>query len=299
MFRRVLKIQPRFFSRTATNLEIVTFPMADIGEGIKEVEVLNWFVKEGDVVEEFQKLCEIQSDKAMAEITSKYTGKITKIYTDVGDMQQVGSGLVDIDVEGEESATPEPVSAAPATSTSGGALETVAMVEIAEGIKEVEVLQVFAKEGDVVSEGDNLIEIQSDKATAEIPSPFSGTVKNITAVVGEALAVGGPICQITTEGGSTPAPTTSAPASSSSASTTAPVAAKSTSSSGGLYTQSAAGKKVLATPAVRRIAAEKKVDLTQVPATGKGGRVTKEDIIKYVYYLFVLFTANSKYDNKN
>eukprot|EP01060_Flectonema_neradi_P040578 TRINITY_DN9300_c0_g1_i7.p1 TRINITY_DN9300_c0_g1~~TRINITY_DN9300_c0_g1_i7.p1 ORF type:complete len:185 (+),score=51.52 TRINITY_DN9300_c0_g1_i7:108-662(+) len=154
MFRRAL-IQPRFFSRTAANLEIVTFPMADIGEGIKEVEVLNWFVKEGDTVEEFQKLCEIQSDKAMAEITSKYTGKITKIYTEVGDMQQVGSGLVDIDVDGGD-APEAPPAAAPASSapasSSGGSLETVNMMEIADGISKVEVLQVFVKDGDVVSE---------------------------------------------------------------------------------------------------------------------------------------------------
>eukprot|EP01060_Flectonema_neradi_P040577 TRINITY_DN9300_c0_g1_i5.p1 TRINITY_DN9300_c0_g1~~TRINITY_DN9300_c0_g1_i5.p1 ORF type:complete len:549 (+),score=152.08 TRINITY_DN9300_c0_g1_i5:108-1754(+) len=287
MFRRAL-IQPRFFSRTAANLEIVTFPMADIGEGIKEVEVLNWFVKEGDTVEEFQKLCEIQSDKAMAEITSKYTGKITKIYTEVGDMQQVGSGLVDIDVDGGD-APEAPPAAAPASSapasSSGGSLETVNMMEIADGISKVEVLQVFVKDGDVVSEGDNLIEIQSDKATAEIPSPFSGTVKNITAVIGEDLKIGGPICQIQAEGSSSSATTTSAPSTTTTTTTSSTATSASTTaskSSGGLFHQSEAGKKVLATPAVRRIAAEKSVDLTKVPATGKGGRVTKEDIINFL-----------------
>eukprot|EP00662_Eupelagonemidae_sp_cell21_P001185 gene1185-18062_t len=68
--------------------------------GIKEVEVLSWDVSEGDEVEggEFQKLCDVQSDKATVEITSKYAGKLSKIYTPAGKawllfMQQVGQPL--------------------------------------------------------------------------------------------------------------------------------------------------------------------------------------------------------------
>ncbi|CAL5413094.1 unnamed protein product [Camellia sinensis] len=58
---------------------IVDVPLAQTGEGIAECEVLKWYVQEGDEVEEFQPLCEVQSDKATIEITSRYKGKVTQI----------------------------------------------------------------------------------------------------------------------------------------------------------------------------------------------------------------------------
>lgn len=62
---------------------------SDIGEGIAEVELLQWFVKEGDTVKQFDKLCEVQSDKATVEITSRYSGKITKLHHKTGDVVKV------------------------------------------------------------------------------------------------------------------------------------------------------------------------------------------------------------------
>ncbi|KAG2531278.1 hypothetical protein JM18_001686 [Phytophthora kernoviae] len=77
----------------------VPFKLADIGEGIAEVEVLQWFVKSGDEVKQFQNVCEVQSDKATVEITSRYDGIVTKVHYEVGEMAQVGSTLIDIDVD--------------------------------------------------------------------------------------------------------------------------------------------------------------------------------------------------------
>lgn len=56
------------------------FRLADIGEGIAEVEVLQWFVKEGDVIQEFDPVCEVQSDKATVEIKSPFSGKVIKLH---------------------------------------------------------------------------------------------------------------------------------------------------------------------------------------------------------------------------
>eukprot|EP01064_Diplonema_japonicum_P002143 TRINITY_DN11375_c0_g1_i1.p1 TRINITY_DN11375_c0_g1~~TRINITY_DN11375_c0_g1_i1.p1 ORF type:complete len:549 (+),score=146.76 TRINITY_DN11375_c0_g1_i1:44-1690(+) len=288
MLRSAMKMRPvvarRYFSQTKYALEIVTFPMADVGEGIKEVEVLDWFVKEGDRVEEFQKICEIQSDKATAEVTSRYTGVIKKIYTSIGDMQQVGSGLIDIDVEGsEESAapTPTPAAAAPAAAAPvGKQVKTFPLADIGEGIKEVEILQWFVKEGDVVEEMDKLCEVQSDKATVELSTPFSGKILKVYHNVGDMQQVGQGLVDIEVEGVEE-APAASAPSTPTPAAALAAAPSTPSTPVGG-FAQSSAGKKVLATPAVRRIAAEKKIDLTQVPATGKGGRVTKEDIINFM-----------------
>jgi len=74
----------------------VQFKLADIGEGIAEVELLQWFVKEGDVVKSFDKICEVQSDKATVEITSRYDGSILKLHHQVGDIMKVGHPIVDI-----------------------------------------------------------------------------------------------------------------------------------------------------------------------------------------------------------
>eukprot|EP00300_Choanocystis_sp_HF-7_P037116 c53118_g1_i1.p1 GENE.c53118_g1_i1~~c53118_g1_i1.p1 ORF type:complete len:496 (+),score=129.04 c53118_g1_i1:66-1553(+) len=76
---------------------VVNFPLADIGEGIAEVEIIEWFVKEGDNVQEFDKLCEVQSDKANVEITSRYSGKIIRLFHKVGSVAPVGDPLISID----------------------------------------------------------------------------------------------------------------------------------------------------------------------------------------------------------
>lgn len=87
----------------------VAFNLSDIGEGIREVVVKEWFVKEGDVVEQFDNLCEVQSDKASVTITSRYDGKIMKLHHDVDEIALVGKPLLEFDVADEVSAGNEEV----------------------------------------------------------------------------------------------------------------------------------------------------------------------------------------------
>eukprot|EP00921_Rhytidocystis_pertsovi_P017117 GHVQ01026910.1.p1 GENE.GHVQ01026910.1~~GHVQ01026910.1.p1 ORF type:complete len:514 (-),score=60.18 GHVQ01026910.1:2106-3647(-) len=86
---------------SATRLGLVNFKLADIGEGIAEVELLKWHKKTGDALEEMEAVCEVQSDKAAVEITSRYTGKILNLKHNVGDMIKIGDVLLSIDVEGD------------------------------------------------------------------------------------------------------------------------------------------------------------------------------------------------------
>ncbi|KNC77564.1 hypothetical protein SARC_09976 [Sphaeroforma arctica JP610] len=90
----------RAFRTSATCHKAISFNLADIGEGIAEAEVLQWFVEVGDKVEEFDPICEVQSDKATVEITSRYNGTILRKHYEVGDMAKVQAPLVDIDQEG-------------------------------------------------------------------------------------------------------------------------------------------------------------------------------------------------------
>jgi len=87
---------------SASRWEIAQFNLSDIGEGIKEVTVKEWFVKPGDTVAQFDNICEVQSDKASVTITSKYDGVVTKLYYEVDDIAQTGDPLIDVEIEGTE-----------------------------------------------------------------------------------------------------------------------------------------------------------------------------------------------------
>lgn len=84
-------------------LAVMPFKLADIGEGIAEVELMKWFVKPGDNVKAFDRICEVQSDKATVEITSRYDGVIVNVLHEEGAIVKVGSSLVDINVKGDAS----------------------------------------------------------------------------------------------------------------------------------------------------------------------------------------------------
>ncbi|XP_001606109.2 lipoamide acyltransferase component of branched-chain alpha-keto acid dehydrogenase complex, mitochondrial isoform X2 [Nasonia vitripennis] len=79
--------------------KLVAYKLADIGEGIREVTVKEWFVKPGDKVSQFDNICEVQSDKASVTITSRYDGVVKKLHYDIEQSCLVGDALVDIELE--------------------------------------------------------------------------------------------------------------------------------------------------------------------------------------------------------
>ncbi|KTF89291.1 hypothetical protein cypCar_00033504 [Cyprinus carpio] len=92
--------QHRFFRTSYVAARpVLQFKLSDIGEGIMEVTVKEWYVKEGDKVSQFDSICEVQSDKASVTITSRYDGIIRKLYYDVDSIALVGKPLIDIETE--------------------------------------------------------------------------------------------------------------------------------------------------------------------------------------------------------
>jgi pyruvate dehydrogenase E2 component (dihydrolipoamide acetyltransferase) len=160
--------------------------------------------------------------------------------------------------------------------------------DIGEGVAEGEVVQWFVKEGDAIREDAPLVSVLTDKANVEIPSPKSGRVAKIHAAVGEKVKVGGLLVTIEVEGGapSTPvaaaapgpappsAPTAPPAATPAAAPSSTPPAAASKSSA----PVSNAPGVVLASPFLRRLAAERGIDLATVRGSGPGGRIVESDL---------------------
>ncbi|XP_015910910.1 lipoamide acyltransferase component of branched-chain alpha-keto acid dehydrogenase complex, mitochondrial [Parasteatoda tepidariorum] len=78
--------------------KLVSFNLSDIGEGIREVTLKEWYVKEGDKVNQFDSICEVQSDKASVTITSRFDGYIRKLHYEIDSTATVGSPLVEIEL---------------------------------------------------------------------------------------------------------------------------------------------------------------------------------------------------------
>src|SRR2546428_209887 len=135
--------------------------------------------------------------------------------------------------------------------------------DLGEGLTEAEIVKVLVQEGDLVQEDAPLLEVETDKATVEIPSPLTGRVTQIHVQPGQTVKVGAVLVTFDEEGGRSPLPAPSPTRAPSSSPPPAP---------------SHVGP-VAATPATRRLARELGVDLRTVRGgTGPGGRVTDDDV---------------------
>ncbi len=145
--------------------------------------------------------------------------------------------------------------------------------------------------GDHVDRYDPLVEITTDKVNAEVPSPVSGTIVDIVATEGETLPVGAELCVIDEgNGAASPGATDPATQVANQAAQPEPEPAQATSSatptSRPARPSGADGAMELlrtrSSPAVRRIAEEHGIDITDIHGNGNGGRVTKSDILRYI-----------------
>jgi pyruvate dehydrogenase E2 component (dihydrolipoamide acetyltransferase) len=152
-------------------------------------------------------------------------------------------------------------------------IEKIKLPDIGEGIAEGEIVRWLVKEGDEVKQFQSLVEVLTDKATVEIPSPYSGRVKKLLARVGERIRVGSPIAEIEIEGGEAPAGEKVEEA--------VKVEEKPQAAAQAIEVGEKARQTIRAPPSVRRLAQELGVDLSLVKGTGPGGIITKEDVMRF------------------
>ncbi len=177
--------------------EIIRVP--DIG-GATDVEVIEISVQVGDIVEVDQSIIVLETDKASMDVPSSMAGKVTSISVKEGDKVSEGDEVLVIEIEGA-AAAPEvkaeaPVAAAAPVSAPSVSSENKVTVPDIGGATDVEVIEICVAEGDTVEEGDSIIVLETDKASMDIPSPFSGKVGSISIKVGDTVSEGADILVI-------------------------------------------------------------------------------------------------------
>ena len=162
---------------------------------------------------------------------------------------------------------------APRAAVSPGAVTPFLLTDIGEGIAEVEILKWFKREGDAVAEFEEVCEVQSDKATVTITSPYDGRITKLHYAAGDIAKTGAPLIDVLVapaEGETAPAAAAASVAAAPAATAAAPAAAPAASSG-----------KVRASPAVRRLARLRNLDLATVTPSGRDGRVLKGDVLQH------------------
>ena len=257
------------------------FILPDIGEGIVECELLEWLVKEGDIIVEDQPVAEVMTDKATVQIPAMYSGKVEKLYYQAGDIAKVHEPLfaMQLDDDGGSEHTPpvEQLSSAPVannnsqpTIQANTGSEDFILPDIGEGIVECEVVKWLIAEGDVISEDQPVVEVMTDKALVEIPAKHAGTVSRLYYQQGDIAKVHTPLFAIAHgENDNAQADTINEQLSQAPAGDAANEQV--------LQVNSRPGK-ALASPAVRRLAKEQGIDIGNVLGSGKKGRVMKDDL---------------------
>ena len=292
----------------------IEFILPDIGEGIVECELLEWLVSEGEHIEEDQPVAEVMTDKATVQIPAMHAGVVNKLHYAVGDIAKVHAPLfsmtpddADANSDTQEDAQAEVKDNASETATandsaSSGAsngkhIEDFILPDIGEGIVECEIVKWNVAEGDEIEEDQAVVEVMTDKAVVEIPAKNAGTVHRLYYAQGDIAKVHSALFALEVAGEVTTTSGTNdeSPSANNSASSVASQSSVNTQTNGSSQqsAQVAPSKfsdgeyeppiaiegKVLASPAVRRVAREKNIDLSSVEGSGKKGRILKSDVL--------------------
>ena len=274
----------------------VTVP--DLG-GIDEVEVIEISVKVGDLIEAEQEIIVLESDKATMEVPAPIAGKVTEILISVGDKVSAGTPVVIVEGEGEATASSEEVKAtdvvaepqetqeqAPSVSPKNNESkksEVEIIVPDLGGAGAVEVIELTVNVGDSIEAEESILVLESDKATMEVPAPQAGVVLLFTVSVGDKVSEGDVIGRMQVENSTGSADESKKAASPEVSTTISPSPVKSVATTPPKsISNTVSTNKVHAGPAVRLLAREFGVNLSEVAGTGPKNRIIKEDVQAFV-----------------
>ena len=318
---------------------MIEFKLPELGENIEQGDLVRLMVAPGATVNAGQSVMELETDKAVVEVPSSVSGTVQEIRVKEGDKIKVGQVIFTVDgadakaspamsgqaVAAAPAATPkekptastsksEPVPAASLTaapsaaSTASAGAGEFKLPELGENITQGDLVRLMITPGTKVSEGQPVMELETDKAVVEVPSSVSGVVKDIKVREGEKIKVGQVI--FTLEGTAAlaaPARPRTAPVEHVSGQHGARLAFQAAIRAEGKTEEQAlppdqpqlaapafsmpvqlgkvAGTEhrqpVPAAPSVRRLAREVGVDIYEVKGRGPGGRISEDDVKAY------------------
>ncbi|MGV3523814.1 MAG: dihydrolipoyllysine-residue acetyltransferase [Candidatus Sericytochromatia bacterium] len=294
-----------------------------LGDNIDSAEITQVLVAVGDTLEAGQGLIELESDKATVEVPAPEAGVVKELRVASGDTVSEGQVILVLEAGEAESDTEQDASAQEAppaeaadaeqqadppaeTEASGnatGGSTEVRVPKLGDNVDSAEITRVLVAVGDTIEAGQGLIELESDKASVEVPSPATGTVQELRVAEGDTISVD-QVILVLSGGGASAAKTASKPAAKTEAKTEkapvrsdqpAPGSAQLERPQGftepyehqeraqeALPSPERVGDPAPAAPSVRRFARELGVDVHAVPGTGPGGRISKDDVKAYV-----------------
>ena len=270
--------------------ERTTVLVPDLGD-FHDVEVIEVLVKPGDSVAVDAPLITLETDKATMDVPSTAAGRVAEMKVSKGDRVSKGSPIVEL-ATAEAVAAPEAKAAAAASvdaaanpSAATAAAPSLVEVRVPDlgDFKDVEVIEVLAKEGDSVALESPLITLETEKATMDVPSSAAGTITKLHVGKGSRVNAGDVVASVRGSGAPvdqpvarepTPTPAAAAPNPEATVRMTAPAAAPAA--------PLADIRTAHASPSVRRFARELGVDLAHVKGSGFKGRISEDDVKAHV-----------------
>ena len=293
------------------------FKLPELGENIESADVVNVLVKVGDVIKKDQAVLEIETDKATIEVPSTIEGKITKLLIKAGDKVKVGATIFIVEDAGKvaesevkksestdkvenkkalkiEEENPKSKSEQEpkeqTKQTGKKEIKEFRLPDLGENIESADVVNVLVKAGDNVEKDQAILEIETDKATIEVPSTLAGKVVEVLIKAGDKAKVGEVMMKVETSDAASAEPKAvetivpkqedvveSKPKEETSAAPTGERPSVQTMEAPDKQTPIFKGA-APAAPSVRRIAREIGVDINKVPGTGPNGRISMDDV---------------------
>ena len=224
-------------------------------ESVADATVATWHVNVGDTVSRDQNLVDIETDKVVLEVVAPEDGVITEISQEEG-ATVLGEQVIALIGAADATAAPAETTAAPAAAPAAEGKEVDIKVPVLpESVADATIATWHVQPGEAVSRDQNLVDIETDKVVLEVVAPEDGVMGDHLHAEGDTV-LGEQIIGKLVAG--------AAPAAAAPAATEAPASTDESSD--------------VLTPSVRRLIAEKGLDASQIKGSGKGGRITKEDV---------------------
>jgi len=310
------------------------FTLPGLGENVAAGDIVSVLVAVGDTINENDPVLELETDKATVEVPAGVSGVVTAIHVKAGEKVRVGQLVLTLAETGAIAAAPpmiaapvQPVPAPIAPPAAASAPKPVpapaaptlvqfTMPDLGENVAGGNVVSILVAVGETIAAGQSVVELETDKATVEVPSNLDGVVKEIHLKAGDKAKVGQLILTVETSHSPAPAvaPVAQPEPKPEPAPAVAPLRPQSlpelpvSSELAGLQSLSyktmglpirADRTLIPAAPNVRRIARELGVNITEVTGTGPNGYILMDDVKRHAYRLLRALRAGAALDGGN